>query len=236
MNSEHMTLVGHLEELRKAILKSIIVLLACSLLFYRYADQVLFKIIKPVGKLVFIAPQEAFVTNVKIALFCGLFFSSPFIIFQIWQFVSSGLSPQEKKYIYIFGPFSFVFFMIGIAFGYFVIVPIAMNFLLGFSTDFILPMISMGNYISFLSTLTFSFGLVFELPIVILFLTKIRIVSPIFLIKRRKEAIVTVFILAAFLTPPDVVTQVLMALPLIVLYEISVVFSKIAYGRNELGG
>ena len=236
MNSKSMTLVGHLEELRKAILKSIVALLICSSLFFRYVDHVLFIIIRPVGKLVFIAPHEAFVTNVKIALFCGLFFSSPFIIFQIWQFISSGLSLQEKKYVYIFGPLSFLFFIVGITFGYFVIVPIAMKFLLGFSTSFISPMITIGNYVTFLSTLTLAFGLVFELPIVILFLTKIRLVSPMLLVRRRREAIVSVFILAAFLTPPDVITQVLMALPLLILYEISIIFSKIAYRRDALNG
>lgn len=232
MEDKRATIVEHLNELRNHIGKSLIFLLVCSVIIYSSIDKILFFLSKPVGKLVFIAPQEAFTTNIKIAFFVGLLFSSPFILYQIWKFVSLGLLPKERKYIRIFGPLSFLLFVIGFTFGYLIIVPIGMKFLLGFASEILAPMITISKYISFVFNLSFAFSLVFQLPIVILFLTKIGIVTPAVLKKRRKEAIVLVFIAAAIMTPPDVVTQVLMAVPLILLYELGILFSRLAYKKH----
>ena len=226
MSERKLTLVKHLEEFRNRIIKSIIFVIACSVFVYCFIDRLLPFLTKPIGELVFIAPQEAFVANIQIAFFGGLFLSSPVILYQIWRFVSAGLKVNERKYVLIFGPISFIFFIVGCAFGYFVIVPLGIKFLLSFSTDFITPMISISKYISFLGLLTLVFGLVFQLPSVMLFLTKLRIIDSKFLSQRRREAIVIIFIAAAILTPPDVITQVLMALPLIILYELGIIFSK----------
>lgn len=232
MEDKRATIVEHLNELRNHIGKSLIFLLVCSVIIYSSIDKILLFLSKPVGKLVFIAPQEAFTTNIKIAFFVGLLFSSPFILYQIWKFVSLGLLPKERKYIRIFGPLSFLLFVIGFTFGYLIIVPIGMKFLLGFASEILAPMITISKYISFVFNLSFAFSLVFQLPIVILFLTKIGIVTPAVLKKRRKEAIVLVFIAAAIMTPPDVVTQVLMAIPLILLYELGILFSRLAYKKH----
>lgn len=232
MEDKRATIVEHLNELRNHIGKSLIFLLVCSVIIYSSIDKILLFLSKPVGKLVFIAPQEAFTTNIKIAFFVGLLFSSPFILYQIWKFVSLGLLPKERKYIRIFGPLSFLLFVIGFTFGYLIIVPIGMKFLLGFASEILAPMITISKYISFVFNLSFAFSLVFQLPIVILFLTKIGIVTPAVLKKRRKEAIVLVFITAAIMTPPDVVTQVLMAVPLILLYELGILFSRLAYKKH----
>lgn len=232
MEDKRATIVEHLNELRNHIGKSLIFLLVCSVIIYSSIDKILLFLSKPVGKLVFIAPQEAFTTNIKIAFFVGLLFSSPFILYQIWKFVSLGLLPKERKYIRIFGPLSFLLFVIGFTFGYLIIVPIGMKFLLGFASEILAPMITISKYISFVFNLSFAFSLVFQLPIVILFLTKIGIVTPAVLKKRRKEAIVLVFIAAAIMTPPDVVTQVLMAVPLILLYELGILFSRLAYKKH----
>ena len=218
--------VEHLEELRIRIIKSIAFIFVSSILIFSFNDNILRFIIKPAGSLVFIAPQEAFLTAIKIAFFGGLYISSPFILYQIWQFVSVGLERSEKRYALIFGFFSFVFFLLGSVFGYLVIVPIGMKFLIGFGSEFLVPMISVGKYVSFAMALSFAFGLVFQLPIVILFLTRIGIVTPAFLSERRKYAIVIIFIIAAIFTPPDVITQCLMALPLIALYELSIILSR----------
>lgn len=226
------TLIEHLEELRNRIIKSLIFLIICSIVIYNYIDKLIPFLVKPVGKLVFIAPQEAFVTNIKIVFLGGLLASSPFILYQTWQFISAGLKNSEKKYILIFGPLSFVFFILGICFGYLIIVPIGMNFLLAFSSDLLTPMITVSRYVSFVAGLSFTFALVFQLPMILLFLTKIGMTTPSTLAKRRKEAIVLVFIAAAILTPPDAITQVLMALPLILLYELGVFFSKISYKKH----
>lgn len=229
MEEEKITFVEHLEELRARIIKSVILIIVVSGVMYTLADKILSYLVKPVGvSLVFISPTEAFVTNIKIALFGGLFLSSPFILFQIWQFISQGLRKSERKYVLIFGPVSFIFFILGIGFGYFVIIPIGLKFLLGFATDFLVPMITISKYISFIGTMTFAFGVVFQLPLAMLFLAKIGIVTPTFLSQKRKHAIVIIFIIGALLTPPDVITQCLMAGPLILLYELGILFSKFA--------
>jgi sec-independent protein translocase protein TatC len=229
MEDKKNTIVEHLDELRVYIVRSLIFLFICVVIIYNFVGNILKVLIKPVGKLVFIAPQEAFVANIKLAFSAGLLVSSPFILYQIWRFVSSGLSAAERKQVCIFGPFSFLLFIVGFIFGYALIVPLGVKFLLGFSSDYVAPMITISNYISFVSMLSFAFALVFQLPMVLLFLTKIGIVTPEVLVKRRKEAVVLVFISAATLTPPDVITQVLMAIPLILLYELGVILSKLAY-------
>lgn len=231
MEEKRLTLSEHLEELRGRIIKSVIFLIIASSIFYNFVNIVLPHLIKPVGKLVFIAPQEAFISNIKIAFFGGLFLSSPFVLYEIWQFISEGLKSNERKYVAIFAPFSFILFVLGAGFGYFLIVPIGIKFLLGFATDILTPMITISRYISFVGMLTFAFGLIFQLPLACSFLTKIGIVTPLFLSSKRRHAIVLMFIAAATLTPPDVITQCLMALPLLVLYEIGIVFSKLAYKK-----
>jgi sec-independent protein translocase protein TatC len=226
-----LTFTQHLDELRSRVIKSVISLAICSFVVYYFVDFFLSILTKPVGQLVFIAPQEAFITNIKIAFIGGLFLASPFILFQIWRFVASGLKKHEKKYVLIFGPLSFIQFFFGAVFVYFVILPVGMKFLLGFASDQVAPMITISKYISFVGTLMLCFGLIFELPLVILFLSKIRIVNPTFLTNKRKHAIVFIFIAAAIVTPPDMITQVLMAVPLLILYEVGIVFSKFAYKK-----
>jgi sec-independent protein translocase protein TatC len=226
-----LTLTEHLEELRNRVIKSLISVIIATCILYSFVDIILAHLVRPVGRLVFIAPHEAFIARIKISLFAGLFISSPVILYQIWRFVSSGLRPTEKKYVLIFSPFSLILFFLGAFFGYIIIVPIGMKFLLGFATDFITPMITISRYISFVGILTLSFGVIFELPLVSLFLTKIGLVTPAFLSSRRKHAVVVIFIVAAILTPPDIITQCLMALPLLVLYEVSIIFSKFVYKK-----
>lgn len=232
MADQELTLIEHLDELRNRLIKSVIAIIVCFIVFLNFVDIILPFLIEPVGKLVFIAPQEGFVSRIKIAFFAGLFLSSPILLYQAWCFVSTALKINERKYLLFYGPLSFVFFSLGAVFGYIIIVPIGMKFLLSFATDQIMPMISITKYISFVGTLTLAFGVVFELPLVSLFLTKIGVVTPLFLSQKRKHAIVIIFILAALFTPPDIVTQCLMALPLLGLYEIGILFSKMVYKKK----
>lgn len=233
MNSDKpLDLTQHLKELRTRIIKSIFFIIFFSLVTYNYKSYILPFLTKPVGKLIFIAPQEAFITQIKVALFGGLFLASPFVLYQIWKFISVALKPKEKKYALIFGIISFVFFILGSIFGFFVIVPIGIKFLLGFATDLVTPEITIGRYISFIGGLTFIFGIIFELPLILMFLTKVGIVTPEFLSKKRRESIVLVIIAAAIFTPPDIITQILMALPLILLYELGIFFSKVGYKKR----
>ena len=232
MREKRLTFFQHLEELRSRIIKSLIFVIVVSCILFNLTDKILLNIVRPVGSLIFIEPAEAFIANIKIAFWGGLFLSSPFILYQIWQFLLSGLNTNERRYVFIFGPLSFIFFMLGAGFGYFIIVPIGIKFLLSFSTDFIVPAISLGRYVSFVGVLTFAFGAIFEIPLVILFLARLGIVTPAFLSTKRRHAVVIIFILAAILTPPDVITQCLMAGPLMILYELSVFFSKLACKRS----
>ncbi|MEE8360391.1 MAG: twin-arginine translocase subunit TatC [Candidatus Omnitrophota bacterium] len=229
MADETRTFTEHLDELRSRLIKSVILVIIMAGVVYNFIKVIMPSLIKPVGKLVFIAPQEAFITNVKIALFGGLFLASPFVLYQIWRFISAGLEKNEIKYTLIFGPLSFLFFLIGITFAYLIVVPLGVKFLLGFATEYVTPMISVSKYISFVGALTLAFGVIFQLPLVSLFLTKLGVTTPSFLSKKRKHAIVLIFILAAIITPPDIVTQCLMAVPLLVLYEIGIMFSKMVY-------
>jgi len=228
MAQEKISLIAHLEELKSRLIKCIISFVIASVFAYSFSDKIIRSIAEPVGRLVFIAPQEAFLASIKVALLCGIILSSPLVIYQIWQFIKSGLRREEEKLISLFAPFSFLLFALGGAFGYFIIVPMGINFLLGFATDILRPMITVDRYISFLGILTLAFGIIFQLPLISLFLTRLGLIGPRLLLSKRKEAVIGVFILAAVLTPPDVVTQCLMAVPLLVLYEISIVFSRIA--------
>ena len=223
-----LTFLGHLEELRGRIIKSAIFLAACCVLAYGYVDQVMFFLIKPIGKVIFTSPGEAFSAYLTLALFGGIFLAMPVILYQTWQFVSAGLTTIEQKYIFALIPFSIVLFFAGSAFGYFIMLPLMMKFFLSFSTSFLVPMVTISKYISFIGTIVLSCGLIFELPLAIIFLTKVGIITPDFLIEKRKYAVVGVFIVSAVLTPsPDCISQVLMAIPLLFLYEISVILAKI---------
>ena len=226
---KRLTVTDHLEELRQAVIKSVVFIITASVFVYTFTDKVFSHLVKPLGgTLVFIAPQEAFITNIKIALFGGLYFSSPFILYQLWDFVSTGLKKKEKRYASIYTFLSFIFFAAGSYFGYFIIVPIGIKFLLSFGTSHVIPMISVGKYVSFVCMLTLVFGLTFQLPLIMLLLSKIGIVSPEALAKNRKYAVLVMFIISAILTPPDLITQCLMAIPLIALYELSIVLCKLS--------
>jgi len=229
MREQKITLAEHLEELRGRIFKSVIAVIIASCAIYSFVGVIYGSMIKPVGKLHFIAPQEAFIANIKIAFFAGILLASPVVLYQLWRFIAAALTEKEKKSALIFGILSFVFFIAGASFGYFVITPIGIKFLMGFASNMVIPMITVSKYISFVGMLTMAFGAVFQLPLASLFLTKLGIVTPKLLSDKRKHAIVAMFVGAAVLTPPDVVTQCLMAVPLLILYEIGIVFSKIVY-------
>jgi sec-independent protein translocase protein TatC len=169
-----------------------------------------------------------------LALVCGVLLASPVIFWQIWKFVAPGLYKHEKKVLLPFTFLSSICFLGGAAFGYYVVFPPAFGFLLGYSADFLSPMPAVSEYFSLSLRLLIAFGVIFELPILMVFLAKIGVVDVPFLNKNRKYAILINFIIAAILTPtPDVVNQMLMGVPLLILYEISVVAVWI-FGRKKL--
>lgn len=187
-------------------------------------------------KLVFLAPAEAFWMHIKIAFVAGLIMSLPVIFYQLWKFVSPGLLQKERKYAV---PFIFIttsLFLIGSAFCFLVVLPFAMRFLLTYKVgDFLSPMLSIGRYVDFCLKFILAFGAVFELPIVIIFFTRIGLVTPKTLAKNRKYAVLIAFVIAAILTPtPDFFNQTLMAVPMMVLYEVGIIVSRIFVRRKVL--
>lgn len=231
---DKMPFTQHLEELRKRL---IIICISVGIGFiatYSVSDKVISVLKRPLGQdLIFISPTEAFFVNLKAAFFLSIVITIPITLYQLWKFISPGLLEKEKKATIPFVVFATIMFCIGGLFSYFIILPFGMKFLLGYGSHEIKPMISLSNYVSFTTRLILAFGVVFELPLFMLFLSKLGIVSPGFLTKNRKYAILLVFIVAAILTPPDVFTQVLMAIPLIILYEISIILSKIVYKKKK---
>jgi sec-independent protein translocase protein TatC len=184
------------------------------------------------GSLIFISVAEAFFTYMKVAFIAGLILTSPFILYQIWAFVAPGLYQKEKKYVVPFVLGGSLFFAMGVLFGYFIAIPIGFKFLLGYATDFIKPMPSMKEYLSFSIKFLLAFGLVFEFPVVLVLLARIGVIDAKTLARQRKYAILLIFVFAAIVTPPDIISQIMMALPLMGLYELSILLSKI-FGKKS---
>ncbi len=178
--------------------------------------------------LVFLAPAEAFWMHMKISLISGFIISSPVIFYELWKFIAPGLLTKEKKYAFPFIIVTTFLFLIGALFCFIIVLPLAMKFLLTYKTENIKPMLSVGKYIDFCLKFIIAFGAIFELPVVVVFLTKTGIVTTEFLAKNRKYAVLLAFVIAALLTPtPDAFNQTLMAVPIIVLYEAGIWASKI---------
>lgn len=238
---EKLPLAAHLEELRKRLLRSLVAIGLGFVACY-YFKEGLFKIItKPLrdvlpkdSYMIFTSLPEAFFTYMKIAFFSSLFLTAPFTLYQIWKFISPGLYPREKKYVVPFVLTSTLLFVGGVVFAYFLALPPAFGFFVEFSTDSLRPMFTMREYLSFSLKFLLAFGISFQLPVFIFFMTKLGIVNSRILSKQRRYAILIIFIAAAVLTPsPDAITQIIMAIPLMVLYEISVSISKFAEKKKK---
>ncbi len=230
-----MPITGHLTELRNRILYILGTILVVFLGAYYFSTDLLQLMQRPVAgqKLVFLAPTEAFFAHFKVSFFSAVFVSLPVILFHIWRFCAPGLMDREKRYIAPFVFFSTFSFIAGALFCYFLILPYGLDFLLSFATETLTPQLSIGFYISFAFKLIFTFGLVFEVPIVTVLLVHIGVITPDFLSKNRGYVIVGAFVMSALLTPPDVVTQVFLAGPIVVLFEISILVSKIMMRRKK---
>jgi sec-independent protein translocase protein TatC len=238
MDEKKLPLTSHLQELRKRLILSFIAIGAGFALCYALADSLfnilaapLLKMMPPGGSLIFTSVAEAFFTYMKVAFIAGLMLSSPFVLYQIWAFVAPGLYRNEKRYVIPFVFAGSCFFALGILFGYTVAIPVGFKFLLGYASDVIKPMPSMKEYLSFSIKFLLAFGIVFEFPVVLVLLARIGVVRAETLAKKRKYAILLIFVFAAVMTPPDLISQVLMALPLIGLYELSIVLAKL-FGKK----
>ena len=234
----NMTLVGHLKEIRNRIAVSVIVLIV--------AFFVCFSIIKPLAngmlemglnsgfQYVYLSPSELLTSYFKLALILAVVVTSPVLIFQVWGFISPALSDKEKRAIRPALLGGIAFFCMGAAFSYFVALPFMIQFLVNFSqSDFIHSSISVASYLDFMIGMLLTFGLVFEEPMLAFVLTSLGALSPQVLRAVRSYAIPIIFFLAAIITPPDVVSQFMVAVPMIVLYELSILISAAVYRRKQ---
>lgn len=221
-----MTLPEHLEELRYRLLVSLAGLAGGFVVGWRVTPHLLDALEQRAGQLVVVTPAEAFVTYLKLAFTVGLALASPVIVAQAWLFVVPGLYPHEVALAARLGPAAGVLFALGLAFGGAVIYPVAMRFLLAQAGPGVVPALSVSRFVSFLFGLVLPFGLVFEIPLVAYGAGRLGALGPASLARFRRWAVLLSFVVGAALTPPDVVSQVLMAGPLIVLYELSIVAAR----------
>lgn len=232
---EKLTILGHLAELRRRLIRSLIAVAITTAISFVFARQIFDILIRPSGgiPLIYIEMTEMVGTYMRVCLAAGLALAMPYIIYQVIMFVAPALTRREKKYVYIALPWISLMFVGGVIFGYFVLVPPAMKFLVTFGADIATPQIKIGNYISIITRLLLTIGLVFELPVVTTFLARLGVLKPRWLAGKRRAAVIFAFILAAIITPTfDPINQSLVAIPLIVLYELSIWLAKIFQKRE----
>lgn len=230
---QSMSFMEHLAELRSRIMWSVVAVGIGFLATFHFSERIIKFLARPVPvKLAFMTPTEAFWVNIKVAMIAGLFLAMPVVLFQVWLFVSPGLLKRERKFALPFVLVGSLFFAIGLTFALGVVIPFAIKFLLTYKTEDLTPVLSIGSYVDFVLKFALAFGLVFELPLGITLAARLGMVTPQFLARNRKYAILMNFVIAAILTPtPDIFNQTLMAGPLIVLYEVGILAARI-FGRR----
>lgn len=236
-----MTLLDHLSELRVRLVRCLIALAVGFFACYGFAEQLFNYLMIPLtralpagGKLIYTALPEAFFVYMQVALVAGAFLASPYLFYQIWSFIAPGLYDDEKRHIIPIAGASALFFVAGAAFCYFQVFPYAFEFFVGFATDIIEPMPKLDEYLGFTLKMLLAFGLIFEMPLFAFFLARLGLVTAQWMRKTRKYAILAIFIVAAILTPPDVFSQLMMAAPMLVLYEISILVAAV-FGKKKPG-
>ena len=217
-----MPLVEHLVELRRRLIASLLILGTGTLLTYRYSGLLLSWITRPAGSVVFTAPTEAFYTRLKLALYGGFVLTLPLILHQAWLFTARAISRRWRRTLLAMVPLSYLLFLFGASLCVFVVVPAAMRFLLSYGSEGVKPLMTLGAYLEFVTGLSLAFGAVFQLPLVLYALNRMGILQSRQLREYRRHIYLLCFIAAAFLTPgPDVVSQISLAVPAILLFEIT---------------
>ena len=236
-------IVSHLTELRERLIHSFIFLFLFFIVCYYFSEQIYSFLVQPYAdavkddslnrRLIFTALQETFLTYLKVSFFAAFFVSSPLILIQIWKFIAPGLYDHEKKAIMPYLIATPILFLLGGMLVYYLIMPLAIKFFLSFETNSLntaMPIqleAKVNEYLSLVMKLIFAFGISFQLPIVLSLLARVGFIDSIFLKKRRKYVVIIIFIAAAILTPPDPITQIGLAIPLLILYELSILSVKI---------
>ena len=234
-----MGFLDHLEELRWRIIKGLLAIIVGSAVSFVYIDQILEILLKPTTAtsyriaLQVLSVQGMFLIKWFIAFISGFVLAMPVVVYQIWKFVTPGLKINEKRYALPVVLFACISFITGVSFGYLVLIPFSLEFFSGMGAGLVENNFSITYYFSFLTWLLLGAGLVFQLPVLSLFLSAIGVLTPPFMRHYRRHAIVTILILSSFITPPDPVSMLMMAVPLVVLYEISIGVSWMVNHRRE---
>ena len=239
MADDKLSFTAHLAELRTRLIRSFIAVAVGFLVSYAFVENIFEFLMRPMlqamppgSPLVFTSLTEGFFTYFKLALTSGICLASPVILYQLWRFIAPGLLEHEKRYALPFVISVTLFFVLGASFCYYVVFPSIFRFLMSFSSDIVRPMPSIKDYLSFSSKLLLTFGLIFEYPPLVFFFAKVGLVKGTWLASQRRYAIVLIFILSAVITPPDAVSQILMALPMMALYEIGIIIAKV-FGKKD---
>lgn len=241
METERMTLIQHLTELRKRLLWVLVIMAAGMGICYMFVDQIYDFLVAPLAdamgpydsrRLIYTGLTEAFFTSLKVTFFAGVFLTFPFLLWQIWLFIAPGLYKTERKAFLPFLVATPALFFLGGACLYYLVLPMALPFFLSFQTtpsETALPIqleARISEYLSLIMTLIFAFGLCFEMPVLLALMGKTGLITAETLSKQRRYAIVIIFVVAAILTPPDILSQVLLAVPLLLLYELSIILVR----------
>jgi len=239
VEEEKLPVTDHLEELRSRLIKSLLAVAAGFILSYSFSKQLFDLLTWPLmqampedGKLIYTSLQEAFITYLKISFFAGIFIAAPVIFYQIWKFIMPGLYSNERRYVVPFVIAACCFFLLGASFAFFVAFPFGFKFFLGFTTDRIQALPSMKEYLSLCMSLLLAFGITFELPVVMFFLARMGLVNHLMLKRYRKYAVLIISIIAAVLTPPDVMSMAMLGIPLYLLFELSVLITYF-FGKKK---
>ena len=226
-NDGSMSIIAHLTELRKRLIRSLIAIGVGSCIAYYFIEDIMHLLTGPAGKLYYMQPAEAFFTYIKVAIFVGFLIALPIVLYQIWRFVLPALIGMERYLLSVIVPVSLILFIAGIAFSFFFVLPAAVKFLVGFSTQELQPMFSIKQYFDFVIAFLLPFGFIFELPLAIVLLAKVGIVSSKFLAKQQRIVIFLTFVIGAVISPtPDIFSQCMIAIPMILLYEISYIIVR----------
>lgn len=230
----NMSLTGHLRELRNRVVVSLVVLIIGVIVCFSYAERVV-TMLTDIGlqfgyEFVYIRPQELLLVYFSISLIGALIIALPVIAYEIFAFCGPGLKKKEKAFLLLAMIFGTVFFGLGVLFVYKIMMPFMLRFLISFSHQVIISAsISIQEYIAFMMSVFLIFGVIFELPVLSVILTGLGLIKPQWLVKARKVMIVVIFFMAAIFTPPDIVSQIMVAIPIIFLYELSIILSRICY-------
>ena len=227
-HTAEMPLTGHLQELRKRLIFSFLAIAAGTAVSFFFIRELMAFLTAPVGQLYFARPAEVLVFYCKAAVMAGFVLASPVVFFEFWRFVLPALTDKERTWTCVFVPLSVTLFLGGVCFSYFYVMPESLHFLMAFGGDDFKPLLSMENYLEFVLFMIFPFGVVCNMPLILIALAKAGLVHAASLQKGRKYVIFASFVLAAIITPtPDIMTQCFLAVPAIVLFELSLLVIKL---------